>query len=73
VLRSIGEKVCLIPAEKLSDRALRSKPKTLKAVGEKKSSTKGAKNKKSKKKNAGFVETEDEAEDDVAGNEDALE
>jgi hypothetical protein len=39
----------------------------------KKSSTKGAKNKKSKKKNAGFVGTEDEAEDEAAGNEDALE
>jgi hypothetical protein len=73
VLRSIGEKVCSIPAEKLSDKALRSKPKTLKAVGEKKSSTKGAKNKKSKKKIAGIAETEDETEDDATGNEDALE
>jgi hypothetical protein len=73
VLRSIGEKVCSIPAEKLSDKALRSKPKTLKAVGEKKSSTKGAKNKKPKKKIAGIAETEDEVEDDAAGNEDALE
>jgi hypothetical protein len=49
-LQHIGEVVCKIPTGKLTEQVLRSKSKTLKSIGDKKSSTPTAKGKKQKKK-----------------------
>lgn len=62
-IKSIGEKVCKLPADKLSEKVLKSKPKILKAIGDKKSSSNSEKGKKTKKtpKNKPDVEDDDEA------------
>jgi hypothetical protein len=52
--------VCKIPSGKLTKQVLRSKPKTLKTIGDKKSSTPTAKGKKQKKKKPKSKPSDDE-------------
>jgi hypothetical protein len=59
----------LIPYDKLSDKALKSKPKSFKATGDKSSASKGTKNKKLKKR----TQDKQKPEDDVDSDEDLLE
>jgi hypothetical protein len=48
-IRSIAGSICKVPEEKLTDKALKSKPKAFKAIGEKQSEKKTKKKKKSRK------------------------
>jgi hypothetical protein len=50
VIKSVGEKVCMIPADKLTDKTLKGKPKSFKVIGDKSIVSKLIKNKKSKKR-----------------------
>jgi hypothetical protein len=49
-IRSIASSICKVHDEKLTDEALKSKPKAFKAIGEKQSEKKSKKMKKSKQK-----------------------
>jgi hypothetical protein len=69
MIKSVGEKVRLIPSDKLSDKALKSKPKSFKAIGDKSTTSKGTKNKKLKKR----AQDKQKSEDDVDSDEDLLE
>jgi hypothetical protein len=48
-LKAIGGSICKIPEEKLSDSALKSKPKSFKTIGEKGASVKQPKGRKTRK------------------------
>jgi hypothetical protein len=48
LIRSIAGSICKVPDEKLTDKALKRKPKAFKAIGEKQSEKKSKKKKKSK-------------------------
>jgi hypothetical protein len=58
-IRSIASSICKFPDEKLTDKALKSKPKAFKAIGEKQSEKKSKKKKKKRKQKTGSHEVHD--------------
>jgi hypothetical protein len=63
-LKAIGRSICKIPEEKLSDSALKNKPKSFKTIGEKGASVKPPKGRKTKKTPKLTKKTDDDEEED---------